>query len=268
MGAGRKSNRQDRQEDKSNNDEEAPESERGGWERRRRGRVEGERDRELVVWVARFRFVSADVLAVRFGVSEQQVNARVRRLVAAGWVSRSQERVGVARVISATRTGCRAVGAPIRRAARTDMQREHELELAWLVARLELRNTAGRVLTERESRACEALGGGPRFSVDVIERGGRREKRWPDLVLEQPGRRVAVEFERTTKGRDRLARIVAGYRVAGWFDEVHFLAGDAQVARVLARALAGVPSERLSVAPWPGLPAAPRAAVAAALGRS
>jgi len=258
--------RNDSQEENSNDDE-ALECERGGWERRRRRRVEGERDRELVVWVARFRFVSADVLAVRFGVSEQQVNARVRRLVAAGWLSRSRERVGVARAISATRMGCRAVGAPVRRAARTDSQREHELELAWLVARLELRSTAGRVLTERESRAREACGDGPRFSVDVIERGGRREKRWPDLVLEQPGRRVAIEFERTAKGRDRLARIVAGYRVATWFDEVHLLAGDAYVARVLARSLAGAPSDRLMLAPWPGLPAAPRAVVAEALER-
>ena len=42
-------------------------------ERRRRGRIEAQRDRELVEWVGRFRSVTAEVLALRFGVSEQQV---------------------------------------------------------------------------------------------------------------------------------------------------------------------------------------------------
>ncbi len=110
---------------------------------------------------------------------------------------------------------CTWVGAPIRRAARTDGQREHELELAWLVARLELRGGTGRVLTERESRACEAGGVGRRFSVDVIERGGRREKRWPDLVLEQPGRRVAIEPSRVSRRPSSQDAVLAGRESAG-----------------------------------------------------
>jgi hypothetical protein len=35
--------------------------------------------------------LSAEVLALRCGVSEQQVNPRVRRLLAVGWVARSDE---------------------------------------------------------------------------------------------------------------------------------------------------------------------------------
>jgi hypothetical protein len=62
-----------------------------------------------------------------------------------------------------------------------------------------------------------------RYSVDVIHRGGRRDRRWPDSVIEGPGGRRAVEFERTAKRRSRLERIVAAYRAAFWFDEVHFL---------------------------------------------
>ena len=106
--------------------------------------------------------------------------------------------------------------------------------------------------TERESRAREAAGD-TRYSVDVVDRGGRREKRWPDLVLEQPGRRVALEFERTGKGRDRLERIVAAYRIGTWFDEVHLFASDPDVAKSLARAVAEAPSERLSSPLGPAL---------------
>jgi len=200
------------EEDQKEQGEEAgQEQKRGkdGGQRQRRARVEEQRDRELTTWLARFRFVTAEVLALRSGVTEQRINCRVRRLVAAEWVARSDERVGHARVISVTRKGCRAIGVPVRRPTRTDRQREHELELAWLVAQLELRGEVTEVRTERESRAREAAGLAPRYSIDVTERGGHREKRWPDLVLEQPGRRVAVEFERTSKGQDRLERTVA-----------------------------------------------------------
>jgi hypothetical protein len=83
-----------------------------------------------------------------------------------------------------------------------------------LVARLELPDRAIRVRTERESRAHEgARGGGARYSVDVVGRDGRRERRWPELVIERPDWRLAVEFERTAKARERVERIVAGYRV-------------------------------------------------------
>jgi hypothetical protein len=120
------------------------------------------------------------------------------------------------------------------------------------------------VRTGRESRAREAAGDANRYSVDAIEPGGRRETRWPDLVLERPGRRVAIVFERTAKGRDRLARIVAA--TAGtWYDEVHFMTSEPLFARRLAHALAAAPDCRLAVAPWPRLASERRALVHAAL---
>ncbi len=119
--------------------------------------------------------------------------------------------------------------------------------------------------TEREIRAREAAGDANRYSVDAIEPGGRREKRWPDLVLERPGRRVAIEFELTAKGRDRLARIVAGYRAGTWYDEVHSMTSEPHFARRLAHALAAAPDCRLAVAPWPRLASERRALVHAAL---
>jgi hypothetical protein len=231
--------------------------------RARGGAAEAERDHDMLGWIARFRFVTAELLRERFGVSRQQVNAQLRRLESAGMVVRRAEAAGQAWTVSASARGLGAMGLPRRRPARSDVQREHELALVWLVAQLERR---GNVLwTQREGRAREAAGE-ELYSVDVIERGGRREKRWPDLVLEQPGRRVAVDHERTAKGRDRLDHIVAGYRVAAWFDEVQFFASEPDVARNLARALAKARSDRLSIAPWPGLRRPQRALVQAALG--
>jgi hypothetical protein len=154
---------------------------RGRWRGWRRSTIVSDR-----CGGARFRFVSAAVLGLRYGVSVQQVNARLRRLEAAGLVARTDGAVARARLVSVTARGCRAVEAPVRRAARTDLQREHELELAWLVARLELLGDGAAVRIERESRVREAAGAAGRYSVDVIDRGGRRERRWPDLVIEGP----------------------------------------------------------------------------------
>ncbi len=69
---------------------------------------------------------------------------------------------------------------------------------------------------------------GVRYSVDVVETGGRREKRWPDLVLERPDCRVGSSSSGPPSGRSRVERIVAGYRVAAWSNEVRFFAGDVQ----------------------------------------
>jgi hypothetical protein len=227
--------------------------------------VENERDWDALGWIARFRFVDAAVLGLHLGVSKQQAGARVRRLERAGLVARGGTRGGTATwTITATRRGMRALGLPLRRPARTDIQRDHELGLAWLVTRLEARPDAPTIKTERESRSAEAATGA-RHSVDVYEPNGQTAKRWPDLVLEHAtGHRVAVEFERTAKGASRLMRIVEGYRAADWFDEVVFLAGEAHVARAIAGALAARPSllpgfpeplhtTAIRLLPWPGL---------------
>lgn len=230
---------------------------------------EDERDRELLGWIARFRFVDAGVIAAKSGVSRRQVNARLARLQAAGLVRRTCRRdaPSTGATTSVTRKGMRAIGLEVRRAARTDVQREHELALAWLVAKLEARGAVVR--TERECRALERETG-ERYSADVQDAGGATAKRWPDLVLERDdgATRIALELERTAKGAARIGRIIDGYDVAPWFDEVRLLACDPGVARLLARTVAASEPHRspaIVVGPWPGLPPARRDAVTAAL---
>jgi hypothetical protein len=139
-------------------------------------------------------------------------------------VQRRADAASQARTVATTRVAARALGLPERRAPRTSVQREHELLLARLVAELERAAGGPVVRTEREARSREAAGVA-RFSADMLEASGTQARRWPDLVLEGDGLRVAVEVELTGKGTARLERIVAGYRDALWFDEVRFLAG-------------------------------------------
>jgi DNA-binding MarR family transcriptional regulator len=192
--------------------------------RGRRGAVEAARDREWLRWIGRFRFVTAGLLAERFGVSVQQANARVRRLAAAGLVIRSAGAVGQAHVVALTRTGARQVGLPERRAPRGDAQREHELSLVALVGELEAQ-LAGHhgllVWTERECRQRQALGLGD-YSLAVF--GGRvlgGEERWPDVVLERGEQRVAFELELAPKAPQRLwgeSLATSATRGARWTD--------------------------------------------------
>lgn len=232
-------------------------------------------DRAALQWIARFRFVDAEVLALHLGVSRRRANARVSRLADAGLLARRGHAPNEAWTIALTRRGATLLGLPRRRPARTDVQREHELALAWLVTEIERRG--GSVLTERECRTLE-LQTGARFSVDVGAPNGLRAKRWPDLVLPRAaGDRLAIEFERTPKSAARLVRIVEGYRdAAEIFAEVRFYFWDPVTARGLARAIAATddtlselgPRVRepiLRIAPWPGLPQETKDALVAGL---
>jgi len=242
-------------------------------ERGRRGRVEAERDRLVLGWIARFRFVDAGVLAWRFGVSVRRVNARVSRLEAAGLVGCVRWHGSQARTIFVSRRGAVALGLRPRRAPRVEVQRTHELALGALVARIETVSPGLVVFTEREGRARQADGAG-RFSV-MVYGGGRRALRWPDLVVETGQRRVALELELAAKTTERLNRIVAGYLDARVFDEVRFLVGSPALARRLARvcrdsipAMVGSSARaqtRVRVEAWPDAPVALGGQIAAAL---
>lgn len=239
----------------------------GAWEqpvlikRSRRVRVEAQRDREFLGWIARFRFVTVDVLSERFSVSVRQANARVSGLEAARLVVCVGGQ-GQRRAIFVSRRGTMALGLSPRRPPRPEVQREHELAIAHLAARIELERPGAHVLTEREGRRQEAAGG-RRCSADVRLRGGRRQKRWPDLIVETDDHRIAVELELAAKTTERLREIVIAYAVSRDFTEVQFLAGSSALAARLERLCARerrppLVGDRhrmqLTAAPWPGAP--------------
>jgi hypothetical protein len=204
----------------------------GGTDRRRRARVEAARDREWLEWIGRFRFVTSSVLALRFGVSVRQANARVARFTHDGLVVVHREFVGQASAIYLSRAGCTFLGQQPRKAPRHDMQRAHELAIARLAARLELAEGPGemRVLTERECRRREADGESG-FSVRLP--GPEDHLRWPDLVLYNAHVRDALELERAPKTTKRLRSIVEAYALSD-YRRVLFLVESPALARRLA----------------------------------
>ncbi|HEX8121201.1 MAG TPA: helix-turn-helix domain-containing protein [Solirubrobacteraceae bacterium] len=240
---------------------------RGRW-----AKVEAQRDADVLRFVGRFRFVTDELLAERFGVSRQQMNLRVRRLAAAGLLQRSDPRTQPA-LTTLTRKGARAVDLPLRREPRTHAQRDHELALVSLVIQLE-RAGGARVRTERECRTREAAEAS-RYSVPVARTAGREEQRWPDIVLEIASWRTALELELSSKGTTRLKSIIEAYAAAALFDEVVFMAGSVVIAQRLGRLAAAAgrspdanPSAAMRVVPSPLLAAGEQQAIAAALVRA
>jgi len=241
--------------------------------------TEAEVDRRVLVWVGRFRFVTAALVAERFGVSVQMTGKRLARLEDAGLLTRERATHAEQYAVFLTPAGARILGLPRRRVPRVHVHREHELAIVWLASRIE-RSTALQVLSERECRHLQARGE-ERCSVDVERTTGRGDRRrWPDLVLKQDGARIAVEIEFAPKGSARLGAIVDAYLQSVAFSEVRFLVSHPATATRLARTvhaetvatqtreLFPIRGPRVVVSPWTGASDGERAAVQLAIDRA
>lgn len=163
-----------------------------------------EKDVELLRWVGRFRFVTGELVAERFGISWQRANARLRRLERLGLVGFERRHVCEARAVYLTGRASELLGGPRRRPPRPGIHREHELAVVRLATILEQRHGLF-VLTEREIRRRDRE---QPSSYRVNLYGSRNERaRWPDLLTESELFRRAVEVEFAPKASDRLRRI-------------------------------------------------------------
>jgi hypothetical protein len=224
---------------------------------------EARRDVEVLLWVGRFRFVTAQAIGQRFGLSCQRANARVSRLERLGLLGCERAHVSQARAVFLTGRGHELVGLPRRRSPRAQTHREHEEAIVWLVTVLERdADAATVVLTERDCRRAEAAGGATRYSVDVHGGGGRDRRRWPDVVVESPAGRRAIELEFAPKGTARLRGIVGAYERSG-YGEVEVMVKNAALGRRIRsvrtrrsplREQLGLPGSQVDVVPWMGLP--------------
>ncbi len=222
---------------------------------------EARRDVEVLKWIGRFRFVTAQAIAEEFEVSWQRANARARRLERVGLVDFERQHASQARAVFVTGRGATLLGWERHRAPRPDVHREHEEAIVWLVSQLERRDGDRRVLTERECRRVEREGRG-RYSVEVAASSRNERRRWPDAVIESGAGRAAIEVEFAPKSSERLQRIIVGYVIAGGYRQVTFLVKSAAVGRRLQTIAARwAPTQppgstargAVSVAPWPGL---------------
>ncbi len=232
-------------------------------ERARWAYVEAVKDREVLEWVGRFRFVTIDALAQRFEVSLQRMRARIRRLEQQRLVQRAARLPNQAAVLYLTPAGARHVGSRRHRAPRPDTHRVHELALARLVCELELKLADRRdldVLTERDARDREG-DGERRYSVDVVDDRGTRAIRWPDVMIAGATRVVAIEVEFAEKGSERLRGILDAY-LASAMSEVRFLVSSPTLAgrlkRLAAQQAHGMHAFaptlcKVTIAPWSGV---------------
>jgi hypothetical protein len=202
--------------------------------RQRWAKVEGEKDRAWLAWMGRFRFVTSELMGLRFGVSDRKARKRLMRLVGDQLVGVHRS-FGTTSVYVLTPRGAQHVDMPRRlRTPRPDLHREHELAIVESVAKLELAAAPGvEVLTERDCRQRTAEGR-QRFNVEVADDRGRSTDRWPDIVLLTPNGKVAIEIEFAPKHSERLARILRGYLLSD-LTEVRFLVVSPRLARTLHR---------------------------------
>jgi len=120
------------------------------------------------------------------------------------------------------------------------------------------------MLTERECRGRERsqTPDDERYSVEVLGRSREDRQRWPDLVLEINGRRIAVEIEFSPKYTPWLADIVSGHRSSSYERVSFYVVSPRLGARIAKLAADGSPLPGFPppvsraptrVLPWPGL---------------
>ena len=139
----------------------------------------------------------------------------------------------------------------------------HDLQLASLVVELEREYGPDSARTEREMRAAETPLGvtstaRPRFAVPLARASGQPELtparhprlHFPDCAVigaadERREGVLAIELERTPKGRARLRRIVRAYVAARHVSVVRYYAQGDRVRALIEREVTAQRAERL-----------------------
>jgi hypothetical protein len=190
-------------------------------------------DAEILGWLARFRFCSADVLELRFATRARSLRKRLARLERAGLVISRQAHLAAPKLYAIGPAGRTLLGLPHRHPPRWDVQVTHELAIATLAARIETGRPDARVLSERDCRRADAAGAAT-YSVVCQQRNGMT-RRWPDLVVEQAGHRTAIEIELSPKTTQRLTGILLGYLTSRTYQRVEVRCGSPALQRRVER---------------------------------
>ena len=205
------------------------------------------RDKEIVHWIGRLRMVTAAQVGERFGLGRAVSYARLGGMVRLGLLDHARIFHGQPGVFLATRSGLSIAELELP-PARVDIRTYgHDLELSSVVIELEREFGPERVRTEREMRAADTDLGPPatkrlRFAVALsgargqlqLTPAGHPRLHFPDCAVvgasgEAADGVLAVELERTAKGRARLRRILAAYVGARHIAAVRYYATDERV---------------------------------------
>jgi hypothetical protein len=205
----------------------------------------------MLRWISRFRFVTAAILGERFSVSARMCRERMTRLESARLVINHQAHPAAAKLYALGPAGRLALGLQHRRPPRWDTQLTHELAIGSLVAQVELARPELDVLTERDCRRREAQKSA-RYSVSCV-RDGAPVRRWPDIVIEGNGKRIAVEIELAPKTTTRLRAIFLGYLDDPIYDRVQVRCGSNALAARAARIARDLGASKVIVVSCAGL---------------
>jgi hypothetical protein len=207
-------------------------------ERARRQIRLGEKDLELLWFLAEHRMALPDHVAALLGTRVATAKARLAKLAKAGYV-RCEDlfRKQPAMYLIAPE-GLKVLGSTLPPPRRDVHAYRHDAGVAWLwlAARHGTFGPLRDLVGERRMRSHDAardadseplavrLGGaGPR---------GGEKLHYPDLLLTTTdGRRIALELELSGKGRSRLEKILAGYAAEPRIDGVVYLVEHWAVAR-------------------------------------
>ena len=222
------------------------------------------RDREIVRWIGRHRFVTAAQVAERFGVGRSQCYARLTGLVRLGLLNHERLLHGEPGVYLATRSGLELAEVRLPTAAVDLRTYEHDLKLVTLITELE-QARRGAIWTERELRAVDTPSSqpaghyAPRYAVLLgsgnqlrLTPSGAPRIHFPDAVIDdRAGHRTAIELERTVKGRSRLRQILRAYTAARHLDAVRYYTTDARVSAIVSEEIATLGASKvIKAVPW------------------
>jgi hypothetical protein len=208
--------------------------------RRQRGRAARieDPDRLLLTFAAEHRFVLSAHVRALLRVSEDAACERLSRLCRAGLLVEKTVFHDHPPTYRSTRRGLDVVGSKLR-APSIDLSRyDHEVGAAWLwlAARHGAFGPMREVFGERRLRSRDARDGGRTAPLAVrlggLGWGGKERLHYPDLLLvDSQGRRVAVELELSSKGRERREKILSGYASDARFGAVLYVVESPQLAR-------------------------------------
>lgn len=214
-----------------------------------------QRDLAMLTWISRVRFATVDQIAARFQIDRKKGWRRLKVLVDAGLLQRTNLLQNQPGVYIATRPGLRLSGAEFPMATVSLQNFVHDRTVVDVQLQLELDGVT--VITEREMRQRERLGEAS-FAVDVPvpHQAGAASHR-PDLAMSS-GRKVhAVEIELVAKSHARLESILMAYLASDRYDSVYYVVpGDHDVDRICAAGERLAMGKRLQVALLEGQEAA------------
>jgi hypothetical protein len=199
-------------------------------------------DRGLLEFVAEHRLVLERQLARLTGLPTTRLRDRLSALAASRYLSSGQ--VFGETHFQIRQLGLAAIGSRLKPPQLKLATYKHDVGAAWLwlAARGGTFGSQREVIGERRLRSDDGAFDHPREPYGVrlggSDRYGNERLHYPDLLLIDPhGRRLALELELSSKGRERRERILGGYAADRRVDRVLYLIEANPAGRGIRRSI-------------------------------